>query len=293
MTPDRGVIKSLKDRLTKTLYVDAFSGDELSFVNALRKVEGRKGYHLGGYPSSLYLLSLAAKKHHLDVRFDAAICWGDKLFDQYSKSLEEAFGCKVYENYALNEGIMVGQKADLPYFYVYTPSVFVEILDSSGKHVPDGEMGHVVVTKLDGFAMPLIRYETGDLGVMLPRADYPTKRNMAFPLMERVIGRDTDIVRTPEGRHLVVHTFTGIFEFFSAIRQFKVIQREVESIEIEYVPDFSFTEAVLPAVEQVIREKANTSIRIRWRAVQSIAATKSGKPQIIESYLGDNKIHAD
>lgn len=290
ITPHRGLLKSIKDRVTQTVYLDAFAADDATFVRTLRTIEGKRGYHLGGYPSSLYLMALAAKKHGLDVRFDAAIAWGDKLFAHYEKAIQDAFGCRVYENYGLNEGFLVGQKADLPYFYVYTPHLVVEIVDASGAAVPDGELGHVVLTKLDGFAMPLIRYATGDLAVMLPRARYPAQRAMAFPLMERVIGRDTDIVRTPEGRYLVVHSFTGIFEFFPAIRQFKIIQRRADAIEIEYIPDPTFDPAVLGQIERRIHELARTKIRIEWRTVSQIPASKSGKPQLIESHLDGLKL---
>ena len=85
-------------------------------------------------------------------------------------------------------------------------------------------MGRIILTKLDGFAMPLIRFDSGDLGIKLPSNKYPIKRKYNFPLLQKVIGRNTDIITSPNGKILVVHTFTGIFEHYSEIEQFQIIQ---------------------------------------------------------------------
>ena len=90
--------------------MNAFGLPEERIEKYLRSIEGKEGYHLGGYASSLYVLAQVARKHEIKARFDAAISWGDHLFDHYKKEIEEVFQTKVFENYGLNEGFMVGQK---------------------------------------------------------------------------------------------------------------------------------------------------------------------------------------
>ena len=254
MTLNRGIVKKIKDILTRTHYTSAFGLLENDVLMHLQRIEKKGGYHLGGYASSLYVIAEVAQKHELDLKFDAAISWGDKMFDHYKRSIESAFQTKVFENYGLNEGFMVGQKVDLDYFYIYTPSVYVEILDQNWEEVPDGEMGRVVLTKLDGYAMPLIRYYTGDLAVKLPRDEYPDQRKFAFPLLKKVVGRDTDIVYTASGKKLIVHFFTGIFEFHRDIIQFRVIQNDLTSIDIEVVVSDNFSQTTLDEVMRVTAE---------------------------------------
>tara|TARA_Y100001934_G_scaffold250293_1_gene312467 strand:+ start:4731 stop:6089 length:1359 start_codon:yes stop_codon:yes gene_type:complete len=286
MTPQRGVIKKAKDVLTRTTYLNAFGLPEDEVLPYLRRMEGREACHLGGYASSLYVLAKIAKKHDLDVRFDAAIAWGDHMFDHYQTEIQTVFKTKVFENYGMNEGFMVGQKKDLDSFYLYTPNVYLEILDDNWQSVPDGEMGKVVLTKLDGFAMPLIRYYTGDLAIKLPLTEYPPERSLAFPLLKKVVGRDTDLVRTSSGKTLIVHFFTGIFEFYPEIRQFRVIQNELGSIEIEYIPTFEFSPETLDKIRKDMgKYLADEELLVSFRSVDSIPATKSGKPQIIQSNL--------
>jgi len=286
MTIKRGIVKKIKDILTNTVYLNAFNLQEDQIEIAFKKIKSKKkSYYFGGYASSLYVIAQIAERKKIDIKFDGVISWGDKMFPHYQKKIEQVFATSVYENYACNEGIMIGQKVDIPYFYIYLPNVYLELIDDHGNEVVDGAIGRVIVTKLDGYAMPLIRYETGDLAVKLPREKYPMKRRFNFPLLERVIGRDTDIIKTPEGNTLIVHTFTGIFEFYREIRQFRVIQNTIDEILIEYIPDEGFHSNVLGLIEINFRVKTKSSIKIKWSEVFIIPSTKSGKPQIILNEL--------
>jgi len=246
--------------------------------------------HLFGYSSSLYVIALIAKKNNLNIQFDLAMSMGDKLFDHYQKTIEDVFNTRVVENYGCNEGLMIGQKKDLPYFYIYTPNIYLELVDDKGNPVPDGQIGRVIVTKLDGYAMPLIRYDNGDLAIKLPRDKYPTKRDLAFPLLEKVIGRNTDIVKTEDGKILIVHTFTGIFEFFPEIIQFQIVQNDLDKIIIKYIPSKSFSPDILYIIEKDFREKTKSIIGIIWEEVSIINPSKSGKPQIIINNLIKNSL---
>ncbi|MBK8563707.1 MAG: phenylacetate--CoA ligase family protein [Saprospiraceae bacterium] len=290
MSPRRRIVKTIKDRLTNTYYFPAFNFDSTTATEHLNKIKDIKNLHLGGYASSLYVLALIAEEKKLNIQFDAAISWGDKMFDHYREKIESIFKTKVYENYSCNEGIMIAQKVDLPYFYIYTPNVYLELLDQDNQPVKDGEMGRVIVTKLDGYAMPLIRYDTGDLAIKLPISEYPEKRKFNFPLLKMVIGRNTDIIKTSDGKNLIVHTFTGIFEFYPEIKQFKIIQESYDSIIIEYIPSNDFTTQVLARIVEDIHTKTNSSIEIQWKKVDSIANTASGKPQLIENRLIKNSL---
>ena len=281
MSPERGFLKTLKDKFLSTKYVTAFGLDEESLLAVLNDNKVMTKAHLFGYASSLYELAKIANKYKLNIQFDLAMSQGDKLFDHYITEIERAFKCNVVEDYGLNEGFMIGQKKDLPYFYISTPNVYVEILDDNNNQVLDGQIGRIVATKLDGYAMPLIRYDTGDLGVMLPREDYPKKRDLAFPLLSKVIGRNTDIIRTPDGKVLIVHTFTGIFEFFSEIKQFQVVQEIRSAITINYIPSHDFHISVIKKIEDVFRKRTRSDITIDWKEVNQILPSKSGKPQII------------
>jgi phenylacetate-CoA ligase len=145
-------------------------------------------------------------------------------------------------------------------------------------------MGYVLITRLDCYTMPLIRYYLGDIA-QKPANPKPCPCGRHFSQLERIIGRDTDIVFTPSGKSMIVHFFTGILEFVPEIKQFRVIQREISSIEMEYIPDKNFSEEVLKKVEHEIHSHLGEPFPITFRKVSEIPATASGKPQIIQSFL--------
>ncbi len=81
-------------------------------------------------------------------------------------TVEKVWRCKVYSHYGLSEtgyGLAVQcEKQDA--HHIRTPDFYVEIVDPlTGKVLPDGCVGEVVVTSLQNEAMPLIRYRTGDI----------------------------------------------------------------------------------------------------------------------------------
>lgn len=291
ITPNRGLRKSIKDFFFKTRYYNAFNLDPIQLSSILNNQTGLSNYHLGGYASSLFLLAQTTIEQAIsDVKFDAVISWGDKMFYHYRQEIEKVFGCKVYDTYGTTEGFVIAGQCDLDYYYILTPHVWFELLDDQANEVEDGKIGHVVVTRLDGYSMPLIRYKIGDLAIRLPRHKYPERRELAFPLLKKIIGRDTDIIKTASGKLLIVHFFTGIFEHVNEIRQFKVVQRNLNSIEIEYIPGKGFSEVVLGKVSEIIKSYLNEDFPIIWKQVDFIAPTKSGKPQIIQSLIDNTSL---
>ena len=287
MAPQRSSLKTLKDFLFRTKYVYAFSFTDEELKVICDGMQKKKNYyHLAGYASSLNVIAEYALKHNYNIHLNGVISLGDKLFSHYRQNVEKAFNTRVFDTYGSNEGFMIATQDDNDYYYILSPHVYVEILDDENKPVPDGEMGNIIVTRLDCFSMPLIRYKIGDLGIKLPKEEYPKKLKYNYPLLKQVVGRETDVVILPDDRKLIVHSFTGIFEYIPEIKQFKVIQEHRSGITIEYIEGEGFTKKALEKAENELRDKIKDSqFSIDFKSVDYIPPTKSGKPQIVESRI--------
>jgi phenylacetate-CoA ligase len=285
----RSFEKKLKDLFLRTNYLFAFKVNDDQAEKAFLWAKDKNAF-LGGYASSLFLLAEKAEQLQVDCKFTSAVSWGDKLFDHYRAKVERVFNCKVHETYGAGEGIMIAAQKDLPWMYIMTPCVFLEIVDDEGNEVQDGEMGHVLVTSLTAFTMPLIRYKIGDLAIKLPREQYPATRMLQLPILQKVIGRDTDIVVTPSGNKLVVHSFTGIFEYFPEIKQFCIVQSDLNGIKIKYIPGVGCNSDVIETIKRQLASLINEKFDLAFEIVDGIPPTASGKPQIIISNLEKNKI---
>lgn len=280
MTPDRGKVKAIKDLLLRTTYVTAFGLTDQEMVAVLERGRRRPWDHFGGYASSLDAFARAAAAHGVnDIAFESVISWGDKMFDHYRGRIESQFTTTVHDTYGTTEGFCVAAQCRSSEYYVMTPHVVLELLDDCWEPVKPGSIGRVVVTRLDATAMPLIRYYLGDLA-MAPAEPIEREGRPALPQLERIIGRDTDTIRTKGGRVLTVHTFTGVFEFASSIEQFSIVPED-DGLLVEYIPAEGFESQVIEEVGNRLNAVVGEVIPMRWSAVDHIPDTPSGKPQII------------
>lgn len=118
--------------------------------------------------------------------------WGEKMRQRISKEL----GIELYDIYGLTEiygpGIGISCKYDCGMHY-WDDYVYIEIIDPvTGKNVPDGEMGEIVITTLVKEGAPLIRYRTHDLSRIIPGK---CECGSPFPRLDVIAGRTDDMMK--------------------------------------------------------------------------------------------------
>ena len=280
----RGSLKSLKDFFYRTFYHKAFGITEAEFADIANRVKSRSISYIAGYPSVINQLALTSSSHK---HVKGIICFGDKLFNHHEKNIRNAFGddVNIVDTYGCAEGLLMACSKDLDSYYIMSPHVYIEIVDDEDNPLNDGKMGNILVTCLTNKAMPIIRYRLGDLGIMLPKSQYPETRQLNYPLLQKIVGRETDVIKTRSGKILNVHSFTGVFEYFQEIKQYKIIQNDLDSIKVEYIVDDQLPEERLNELEKKFLALTGSDLTITFVKVNSISASKSGKPQIIETTL--------
>ncbi len=282
INPERGIKKQIKDKLLLIKYSDAFKIDKEIIKETLNPFRNKKDVFFIGYPSSIYSYAKFAEELGInDVSFKAVISLGDKMFPHYRSLIENKFNTEVFDTYGAAEGLMIAGECSEHKYHVLTPHVHIEILDENGKTVPDGTLGQVVITSLDNYLMPLIRYKIGDLAIKSSNMS-SCKCGRNLPIINKIIGRDTDVLYTPKYKILVVHFFTGIFEHFPEIKQFQVEQiKKGGEIQIRYIEGINFSKNILEKIKNKIYERAEEDFPLHFSNVEKIKPSPSGKPQII------------
>src|SRR5690348_2370866 len=115
--------------------------------------------------------------------------WTDSMRDE----IERRMGLQALDHYGLSELIGPGVGQECPDsrggLTVWEDHFYPEIIDpQSGRVLPDGEPGELVLTSLTKEAMPVVRYRTRDLTRLLPPGSRPMRR------MERIKGRSDDML---------------------------------------------------------------------------------------------------
>jgi phenylacetate-CoA ligase len=166
-------------------------------------------------------------------------------------------------------------------YHVHVENSVVEIL-RDGRPARPGEMGEVVVTQLDNRAMPLVRYATQDTAV--PSAETACRCGRGLPLLASVQGRVPDIVFAPDGSALVVHFFTILFEHLEGIRQFQVVQRAADRIQVRMVPEDGLERRTVEArVRDAVSRATAGSLTVDFDYVGDIPLAPSGKRRFVIS----------
>jgi phenylacetate-CoA ligase len=289
MTLDRGFVKKAKDKLLRVEYRSAFDLSDEALDKCLYMIEIKSIRYLMGYPGSMYLLAKRAHNKGFKARIDGIVTWGDNLYQHYRRSIEEQFECRVTDTYGCGEGIQIAAQCGCQEgcYHIFMPHVVVEIT-KEGAPVPAGETGDIILTRLNPGVMPLIRYQVGDIGKKSSRTSCPCGRG--FEILESVDGRDTDIVLTPNGNRLIVHFFTGIFEYFPSIDTFQVIQDKIGEITINIVPMKDFLRNDWERIEREIMDKGDKDLKINLNIVNEIPVEASNKRRFVISKIPKNHI---
>jgi len=227
-----------------------------------------------GYPSSLYLLAGSVLAGAAGLangwRPRAVFTASETLLDFQRTAIEQAFGAKVfnwYGNTEMTANIVECAAGNLHYRTDYG---LIELLE-------DGTM---VLTGLNNWAMPLIRYRVGDVARW--RAG-DCACGMAFPMVERVEGRQEDYVRTPDGRR--VGRLDHLFKDVRHVREAQIVQKRVDEIVCRVVRTAGFEAADEERVRQEARQRLGDGVAVRFEFVEQIERTKNGKFRFIVSEL--------
>jgi phenylacetate-CoA ligase len=285
LNPRLGWRKRLQDRLFRCSYLTFTSDNQNSgaIVESLRRSRIR---YLNGFSSSLYVLS----RHMLDRGLEnpgvsGVTATGDGLFPAYRESIESAFGVRVLDYYgAGGEGVHLASQCleSGGRYHLFPENAVTEILDRDGPAAP-GRPGRIVVTQLDNRAMPLVRYELGDVAV--PAApDVRCACGRTLPMLESVEGRVPDLVAVPGGTFIVPHFFVVLFKNLQEIHRYQVIQRVADEIEVVLVPRPGCArDRVERAVRGAVGEATGDAIRCTFLWVDEIPLSSGGKRRLVIS----------
>lgn len=284
MTLNRGVIKKMKDILLQASYVSAFNLSDNMLDNYLDVIDSKKIKYIMGYASSLFCLAERAEKIGFNYSLHGIVSWGDNMFENYRRKIEKQFKTRVTDTYGCGEGIQVAAQCGQSNgeYHIFMPHVIVEFVDD-GIPVVGNEMGEILLTRLDPGAMPLIRYKIGDVGCGSTKTCCTCGRGLQ--LMGKVDGRSSDIIITPKGNKLIVHFFTGIFEYYPSIKFFQVIQEKNDEINIKIVPNENYKDSDSILIKNEIKEKGDPDLIVNFEIVSEIPLEKSNKRRFVISKI--------
>lgn len=190
---------------------------------------------------------------------------------------QEVFGVPIIDCYSAEEtGYLALQCPDHPpALHVMAEGVYLEVLDAAGAPCTPGQVGRVVVTPLHNFAMPLLRYEIGDLAEC--GGACPCGRGL--PVLNRIIGRSRAAVIMPDGTARAAFFGSKAFYKVPAIRQYQVAQTARHTIEVRLVARRMLSVEEEAFIHQAVRGDLDPCFQVRIVYVDEIPRMPNGKTE--------------
>jgi len=197
------------------------------------------------------------------------------------KKLAQAFHTRVYNEYGCGELGTIAHECEAGSMHISDENMHVEILDGERVCEP-GEIGEIVVTELNNYAMPLIRYRTGDFGTL---AAGTCKCGRTLGILEGLHGRAYDMVRTHSGQsfhgEFMIYIFEDIKRRQPGIRQFQVIQEALDKFLVRIVPESGYGPHIENEITNQIRSHVDSDAIVIFEKAKVIKRSPSGKMRLI------------
>ncbi len=168
-------------------------------------VEARPAYVVSG-GSVIHAIARYALQQPEEGRpsIRAILSTGENATEALREDCLAAFGARVIDRYSNEEmGWLAVQCPNSNHLHVMSSNVYVEIVDDDGRPCPVGVPGRVLLTGLHSEAMPLIRYDVGDVAEW---GEACGCCHLQLPVIGRLWGRQREFLRTPDGqmRHIII-----------------------------------------------------------------------------------------
>lgn len=220
-------------------------------------------------------------QNSLKCKITGIISSSELLSDNVRELLSESFNSRCLSRYANQENGVIGQDGiENNTFILNEADYIIEIFKmDSDELAPDGETGRIVLTDLYNYAMPMIRYDTGDIGAI----KYINKDGVQKRAITDFGGRRIDAIYDCDGKRLTPHIITVHFWVFPEIIQYQVIQETKQryTVKLNVRQEFKQQDELHTILRTILGKQAEITIEF----VDEIPVLSSGKRKYIVNMM--------
>lgn len=262
----------MKELILSTIHL---SEDTIGvFADAMKKYSVKA---LVAYPSAAYVLAKGCLAKGISLPLRAVLTTSEILDDARRQVISTAFGCKVFDFYGNSERVCYIHTCEHGSYHILPEYGLTELMPAGP---PNDDCCRIVATGFWNMAMPLIRYDIGDL-VQPLEGSCPCDR--AFPMVKRILGRGSNIITTPSGRILGAMAVEYMLDrvlfriYKMPILEAQIIYEPTDHVVLEYTPMVNFTTEDANKLRNLLRREVPEEIKVEIRRVEKLTRTATGK----------------
>jgi len=243
-----------------------------------RVMRSKKLDYLHSYPSAV--IDFARHLKQLDIetpRFRAILAASENIYPGQREFIESFFGTRLFSWYGHTENTILAGECEVSSLYHIFPEYGVaEVIKkdcSAAEH--EGEMGELVGTSLDNFAMPLIRYRTDDWAVTGP--DH-CSCGRSYKLLRETYGRWHQEMLVGKLDNLISVTALNVHnDVFDKVQQLQFYQREKGKVELRIRRKPGYSERDSGRIIAALNEKMGDTMEVSLNYTDEISLMPRGK----------------
>jgi phenylacetate-CoA ligase len=273
--------------LMRRRFIPAFEMSDETLSQFVKTIEDYQPILLDGYAESFNFLARYLKeKGRISVAPKGIISSAQTLPENSRKIIEEVFGCRVFDKYGSREFSGIAYECDAHQgHHVVGEGYIVEVL-KDGKPAQPGEIGEVVITDLNNYCLPFIRYRIGDLAEAMDNTEL-CACGRGLPRLGRIEGRVQSIIIGSRGQYMPSAFFLHVLKDYDhAIRQFQIVQTERGAITFHVVKGRRYSDETLEEVLGILRKFCGDDMKIAVVFEENIQMVRTGKRLATVSKLG-------
>ena len=263
----------LDDLIAAEHTIAAFEYTEAQLVEWARCIQRYRPVLLQGYASVLAEVARVVIENRMPMpkTLLGVYSTAEVLNDRQRQRMEQAFGCKVFNQYGSREISNIACECRLGSMHVFTDMVYLE-------SVPLENENRLLVTSLTNRLMPMIRYDIGDSGRLL---DGECACGLPFPLMKMGMCRQNDLIHTRSGKTVHPSYFNRLLYGQTQIRQYQWVQRDLDRLALNLVASQPLNAETLASLDASIRREVDAQMGLEVNYLDDIPRTVSGKHRFV------------
>lgn len=238
-----------------------------------------------GYPSIIAEVARLALEHDLlldeSARPDVIFGGAENTLDYQKSNIEAWTGAVVTDQYGLTEGNCNLSRCELGLYHIDHEFGFVECVDAEA--LSEGrKRGRLIGTSFSNMAMPLIRYDTGDIAIW-KSDDFNCPCGRKTNVIESIEGRIDDFVELNDGRRIM--RFDYLFKGTDSIKEAQVCQYKLGEVVIVLVSRVGPNKKVENELTEQFKKWIADDMEVRFEYIENIPKSSSGKFKAVQSFL--------
>ncbi len=241
-----------------------------------------------GYPSQLALIAKCIKADSVDEISPRNVFTTAELLDPPTRKLiNSAFNIELVDLFGCIEvNRTAWECSEHCGYHLDVDSVITEFV-KDGENIESGEAGNIVYTCLYNHAMPLIRYEVGDLGV-------PTNETCScgrsLPLMKSIEGRADDFILLPSGKLVSPIVLALLMKHSHGILEYQIVQEASNKIFVYVVLSEEVDEIYLQGICTSIQNTLENEVEVTMKNVDRLKMGSTGKIRSVISKMNPKEL---